>query len=397
LAWAWFRYKKLLPVYLKPSAFAVYICIVWVSTIYVQSYNRLAPTENSCAGLPASKNVRPVWLFKNTLKYKFLKGALQYDTIPDFGENAIFISFKNLSGYGAIVRVDARTGRMVESLITTNDKFPGRMFYPERLCIDRKNMMLYSSTKCAHNFQLLAVDYSNGGLKLAKRIKFPNIETTGCEVDDRTGDIYVIFLGPPSNHIILVNHKNYVPVHDMSFGTMGYADYFTLDPGENRIVAPSLDPTNLFKIYDVRNVTRRNYEIHKKTMAFKFRLPGNRRVSIPLPSLGIAYNKADGKFYFSCPFLRLVLEADGRTFRITRYVFTGRFPRKIVYSDKYRKLLVANYSGGTVDVIDADTMKVENTYKVGKLVRSVSVDRETGRGFATSGCGVFEIILSAGK
>jgi len=285
--------------------------------------------------------------------------------------------------------VNESDGRMAAHLIAESDRRKNEMFYPERFCIDRSKKLLYATTKSDKNFQLLEMDYGSG-LKLAGRIKFPRFETTNCEVDEKTGDIYVIFLGPPDNHIRVIDGTTHKEVGALRFGRLGYADYFAMDLSQDRLVVPSLDVLNRFRVYDVSGLKKRAYRPLTRRVALDFRLPGG-TASVPIPTLGIAQDRLHNRYYFTCPFIRLVLEVDGKTFRIRRYYIAGRFPREIAVNERRGLLLVANYGSGTVDAIDLKSWKVYKRFTVGKLVRSLYVDEETGKNFAVSACGVYEI------
>ncbi len=375
----------------RPGFFTAYFIILWISILFVQSYNRIAPPQSSCSALTDTGSRHCILPMEKYRENEFLTGALPYDTILDSAENAMFVSFKNLSGYGAILRIDPATGRLDDYVVTDNDLFSRRMFYPERFCIDRKARRLYSTTKSMNHFQILALDYSNDTLRLSHRINFGNYETTNCEVDTTTGDIYVIFLGPPYSQIIPIDGRAFAQKPPIRFGSLGYADYFTLNADTGRIVSPSLDPKRYFDLYDVK-VKHGNFtSITRKPFRLSIALPGGGKLPVPLPTFGIAEDKARNRFYFTCPFLRLVIQADGDDFRITRVLFAGNFPRKIAYNPQQRILLVANYGDGTVDLVDTDRWEIVKHIKVGKLVRSVRVDEETGRNFAVTACGVFEL------
>ncbi len=383
--------RRSAPPFMRPGIFVAYIFLLWISITYVQSYNRMAPPPSACSKLTDNSYRHCLLPMKQYGKIEYLSGALPYDTIMDNSENALFVTFKNLSGYGAVVKIDTRTEKIDKHIITSNDRFPGKMLYPERLCIDRKIKRLYSTTKSMNNFQILDFDYSKGGFRLAERIKFPNYEVTSCETDTSTGDIFVIFLGPPDSRIVAIDGKTLVPDNPIRFGEFGYADYFTLDPAGKKIVSPSLDPKRLFNVYVVKEPRGRYMEIEQKPMRLPIRLPGGLKIAIPVPTFGIAADNSKNKFYFTCPFLRLVFETDGKDFHITKTMFAGKFPRKLAFNAKQHTLLVANYSSGTVDMIDTDSWKKIRTVEVGKLVRSVRVDDETGKNFATTACGVFEL------
>lgn len=384
------RLQRKLPSFFPGGQFTAYMILVWISIFYVQTYNRMPPPASACSAVSSATGIKTVFSQADFEKYDFLKNTLPYDAAYDPHENALFASFKNLSGYGAVLRMNPETGAMTNHVITENDRYPGKMFYPERFCIDHERQKLYVTTKSNNNFQLLSFDYS-AGLELDDRIRFPEFETTNCRVDERNGDIYVIFLGPPDNHLRLVDGGTHEEKGSMHFGRFGYADYFEMNKETGRMVFPSLDPANLFAVYDVENYLGKGFTRHLKKVKVPFRIFGLLKVGIPLPTLGIAANNSTGMLYFTSPFTRHLFEVDPKNFSVTRKMIAGRFPREMVVNDKTGILLVANYGDGTVDAIDLKYWKRLATINVGKLVRSITVDQETGRTYAVSACGINEL------
>jgi len=381
---------KRIPRYLPGGLFAGYIFLVWLSIFYVQSYNRIPPSPGECSTIQQAEGIRPVWTMADFMKHDFLEGTLPYDTIYDADSNALFITFKNLSGYGAVVRVDPDTGELEDYIITENDTFTGEMLYPERMCADREEKLLYSTTKSSRNFQLLVMDYSSG-LDLAGRIYYPRYETTNCRVDPETGEIYTIFLGPPDSHIRILAPRGAEETGSIHFGRFGYADYFVLDRDNDRLVVPSLDPFNRFSIYVVTGLKEKDYRKIEKNVRARFRFLGAFTVKPPVPTLGIARDGRTGMFYFTLPFLRLVIETDGTDFNLRRQFTAGQFPRELTVDQQRGLLYIANYGDGTIHVLDLERWKLLKEFHAGKLVRSITHDTDTDRTFAVTACGVFEI------
>lgn len=384
------KLKKSIPSFLPGGTFAAYMILVWVSIIFVQTYNRVPPPQSACDAVDAASGVSSVFTSKDFKKLDYLKDALPYDAAYDPYENALFASFKNLSGYGATLRINPETGAVTDHVITENDRYPGEMFYPERFCIDHKRSKLYVTTKSNNNFQLLAFDYSTG-LVLSDRIRFPEHETTNCRVDEKNGDIYVIFLGPPDSHFRLVDATTHQEKSSLHFGRFGYADYFTLDSDSGRLVVPSLDPANFFAVYDVESHNGKGFTRHEKKLRVPFKVFGLLNIGLPLPTLGIARDDDTGMLYFTSPFTRHLFEVDPTDFTVKRKMTAGHFPREMAVNEKYGILLVANYGDGTVSAIDLKNWKRLATINVGKLVRSITVDKETGKTFAVSACGINEL------
>ena len=388
----WRKGRKYDTPYARPGLFPLYILLLWTSIIYVQSYNQIAPSAASCASLKDDSGRRCLLSMDEYRRLAFLSGSLPYETIMDAEERALFVSFKNIFGHGSVLRLDSETGDMTKYVIAENEKSYGQTFYPERLCANRETKKLYATVKTAGNFQLLEMDYAGGGLSLSDRIRFGNLEVTNCEVDPADGLIYAIFLGPPDSRIIGIDGITKRKQTPIRFGSLGYADYFALDAENDRLVVPSLDPMRLFDAYEVRSLKDESgRKIIRRPLRLPAQLPGGRVAGVPLPSFGIAADPARNLFYFTCPFLKMVFAADADSFRVVKMMPVGNFPRKLAFNRRDGLLLVANYSGGSVDMIDVREWKRLKRTRVGKLVRSVSVDEESGRNFAVTACGVYEL------
>ncbi len=381
-----------IPRYVPGGIFAGYMLLVWIAIFFVQSYNRIPPSWDTCRAVNKTEYVRPVWTMADFRRQGFLDGALPYDALFDAGTDTVFATFKNFISYGAIVAVDAGSGRLKSHLVTENDRFPGSLFYPERLCADKKRRQLYSTTKSGRNFQLLDIAYSTDSLKLRDRIAFPDVETTNCEYVPRLDTLYVIFLGPPDSHIRVLDGTTHSERAALHFGRFGYADYFAVDRARDRIIIPSLDPFNRFSIYEVKGIAQKTHNSVEHEITMNVPIPGGKTFQVPVPTLGVALDRRRNRIYFTSPFIKTLIEVDGASFDVTRQMTVGQFPREVAYHEKSGRLIVANYGSGTISVIDVDKWQIIATIYLGKLVRSIYIDPQTGRTFVVTACGIFEIV-----
>ncbi|MEW5947430.1 MAG: hypothetical protein AB1742_14665 [bacterium] len=386
------RFPRLMPRWTPRGPFAAFVLLVLLCAAFVQSFNRLPPPAPACARLRLPEDeVVPVLTMEQYRKHFFLEGAMPYGVALDPDEHALFVSFKNLSGSGALVRLDDRDFSLAARLITESDRDPDELFYPERLCINTRSRTLFATTKSSANFQILVLDYS-AGLKLKRRLRFPQRETTNCRVRPDDGALFIIFLGPPNNSIQLRYPRSLKPLSEIRFGTFGYADYFTFDDERRRLVVPSLDPTNLFSIYQAYERTGGLFHPVSVPVVVRAPLPGGLSIPLRVPTLGIAHDPRRERLYLTSPFTRLIIELDAGTLRPLRAVrSSGGFPREIAADVTHGALLVANFASGSVDVLDSDSLSIVRTYRLGKLVRTVYADPVSSRNFAVTACGVFEI------
>ena len=77
---------------------------------------------------------------------------------------------------------------------------------------------------------------------------------------------------------------------------------------------------------------------------------------------------------------------------------TGRFPRDMVLDGRTGRVYVGNYSSGTVTTLRTRAVdgtpvspRVVADVEVGPVLRGIAIHEASGRVFAASACGVFEV------
>lgn len=359
--------------------FALYWTAVLLCMPYAVMYNRVASNEEACNALPASPEVKTVFGVEDFRRYPELDNSYPYQVITDSEDRAVFVTFKNLHGSGAIVRLDEDGGGKPVIYSLRGEGDGSSMFYPERMCIDMSGKKLYATMKAAGNYRVFVMDYSGGGMRPEEPIRTADIETTNCIAVPSQGRLYILFIPhmlqatAPFLRVYRTEDRR-LEKEFHNPGALHYADYFFNDTQRNRIIIPSM--LNLLTL-DTRELEMKAAPL-KAGRYFRY------------PTLGIAGDPARDRFYLTSSILKSVLEVEGEGLRVLRRVPVGMFPREIAADTSRQILYVADYSGGSIFVLDIPTFQVIRKYRVGPLVRSVYVDPHTHRSFGTSACGVFE-------
>ncbi|MFH1540090.1 MAG: hypothetical protein ABIH66_14140 [bacterium] len=365
------------------SLFNLCWCLVWVSLIYVQTFNRTLPSADTCSSIDTHggelRAVLPAERYSDEPK---LEKCSPYESIMDEEDGLLFVTFKNLVSHGALAMLDLERPGRLKILKTIDPEHPSLMLYPERIGIDTGEKQVFFSTKSPNNFQVPVLSYRDRKLKVIARIRFGRLETTNVMKDKATGKLLILFLPPPDSQVAVVDAETFEIEKFISMSGKDYADYFIINRDKNRLVIPStFDPNAKFHVYEIG---LDDYRLRR------YNLSGGRRLR-HLPVLGATLDEKRNTIYFTSPFKRSVFKTDSRNYRLRGVLPAGVFPRDLDYDPKHDLLYVGNYADGTVDVIDTRKFKRARRYFIGKLVRSIYVNRPTGRAFAVSGCGVFEI------
>jgi len=121
----------------------------------------------------------------------------------------------------------------------------------------------------------------------------------------------------------------------------------------------------------------------------KLKMTGKRQLWTFL--FGITLNESANTVMVAEPMNSRIIELDGKTLKTIRYLDAGLGVRDIQYAPDTGKIYSANYFDGTYTETDYKTGKVTRRVFIGRAPRGVFRDSTTGRIFASSDCGIFEI------
>jgi hypothetical protein len=115
-----------------------------------------------------------------------------------------------------------------------------------------------------------------------------------------------------------------------------------------------------------------------------------RKRQFPL-SYGLAYDTKVGQVLMTDPFLGLVWFVDPATFALVRSFRATIGAKNIVYDARRDLIYVGNYIRGTFVVYDAGSGTEKASIYVGKRFRRIELENHTGRVFANTSRGIFEV------
>ncbi|HDH97370.1 MAG TPA: WD40 repeat domain-containing protein [Proteobacteria bacterium] len=111
------------------------------------------------------------------------------------------------------------------------------------------------------------------------------------------------------------------------------------------------------------------------------------------PTIGLDYDPETNQVYAAATLTRSILVLDGDTLDVKKRIWTGTTVREL-YIDRKRKLIVAaGYTDGHISFYDLKTLKLRGRIFIGKLARTIHIEQRSGRIFATSSCGLYEILV----
>lgn len=123
-----------------------------------------------------------------------------------------------------------------------------------------------------------------------------------------------------------------------------------------------------------------------------------RQVETGAPSIGLAVDEARGKLYLTSALGSRVLVLDLADLAVVQVVRSGRFPRDVVFDRERSRLYAGGYADGVVTAFDVGEGGLAPVFsvEVGSLLRGLGLDAASGRVYAASGCGVFEVAGEGG-
>jgi len=111
------------------------------------------------------------------------------------------------------------------------------------------------------------------------------------------------------------------------------------------------------------------------------------------PTIGLDYDPETNQVYAAAPLTRSILVLDGDTLDLKKRIKTGTTVREL-YIDRNRDLIVAaEYTDGQISFYDLKTHELRARIYIGKLARTIHIEQRSGRVFAASSCGLYEILV----
>jgi len=337
---------------------------------------KAGPPDTVCERVGRTPGVVPLYGIGRIREAEGLSGSMPYDLAADVGEGALFVSLKRTDGLrGAVARVDL-SGRDPVSMIPVDEKTPGVRLFPERMAVDPVRKEVYTLLLGSPRHMLHVASYGGGGW-VEERVLPLEGEPNHIFLDRERGILVVLFAGSGTDGLAAFRTGTWEEVRRIGSDRItGCAQFAALDRPHGRFYFTNIGFSPLHEADDALEGILR-----KKSLA--------------LPLVGIAVRQEPHVLYVSSPVSRDVKIADPESLAYVGAIPTGGGLAEIEIDEARGRLYVADY-GGSLSVYSLEDHRLLRRFFLGRMLRSITLDPATGRLFACSGCGVFEIVPDPG-
>ncbi len=354
---------------------AVYLALV------AMVFTFLGTSSATCAEIAAGPYLRPLIVAADIERTENLAACFPYDVKSDPAADLLFFTLKQKrSGFlkaffGQHVANDA-IGAMSFSapdfsraqLVRIQGQSTGR--YPQRITVNPEREEIYVVVLDINgNHAIRIISYADGAFRQqhAVPIDFEPIRT---------------YFNNQLNQLIVLGYEGFVGKYDLQT--------------YRKIFGKRIDGLGFIGMLDTLVPDRYGHRYYASVVSSYFLLldAGDfgilKKRDVGVPTIGLDYDEKRNRIYTAATFTREILVLDGDTLALLDRIPTGTTVREL-YLDRTRDLIVtAGYADGTLDFYDAGSYRRRGRLFVGKLARGIHVERQTGRVFVTSSCGLFE-------
>ena len=321
-----------------------------------------------------------------------------YDVLPDASGKWLITTFKRFDERGGFVEVVGVDEPQLRSRLTTAPPDKSRPLWPERFELDPQTGLMYFGMLGIDNYSLWEVALVDGDpaaeLKVVRRV--PLVwEPSYPAIDLRRRRLVQPYLAAgalsqdpvdalmPVVEAVDLRGLYSAGRHHVRGGQgTAMAEYVAVDQRTGNYYVPAYFDLVRFALLEIDGDT---HELLRFVETFH-------------PTIGLVVDEEAGRLYATnC--LGGTLDAyDLDTFERVAAVPSGAFPRDIALHAPSGRLHVGNYSDGTVSTFETRTadgrlqapVRTRRT-EVGPVLRGIGMHPESGRTFAASACGVFEV------
>ncbi len=350
---------------------------------------KTGPGPDTCAGIVADGGAR--LLLARYGDDEDLRSAEPYDVLPLPGSDEVLASFKRTDRLGGFFElVDLRTPDRHLRLPTPRAGLGGgTALWPERLERDPATGRIWAQMIGAAAHAMWELDIARSGqdssIAVRRRLPIP-WEPGNPGIDAARNRLVLTYV--PNRHgdnplVEAFDLPSLAPVQRTGRTGSGpeMADYIALDPDSGLYYVPVFVDSGRFNLVEIDGQTgavlRRKETFH--------------------PTVGIAADHRAMRIYATNVTAGTLDVYDMATLERVQRVPAGVFPRDLVFDRDRGLLYVGGYADGAVWTFDVSRQRVEplGHVQVGSLLRGVGLDESTGRVFAASACGVFEVPTAA--
>ncbi|MCC6157754.1 MAG: hypothetical protein IT350_06845 [Deltaproteobacteria bacterium] len=375
--------RKRMPAEIKPDL-PLLILIPALAGIGAMGVNAYGSTDTTCEQVEASPFLRPIITRAQIVDRSEVEDAFPYDVKSDPAADRLFFTLKQRrSGFLKMpwkpaVPNDAIGATSFSSpdfssaaLIPISSESTGT--YPQRITVDPGRGRIYVVVLDVDgDHTVRVIEYRNGFTQLAE-IR-PGYEPIR------------VYLDEARNRLLILNYEGAVGVYDR--------DTFkqTLYRKVSRALFMSLIDTFVHqperKVYYASSISGEFLMLSEEFLA-----PLIER-NIKIPTIGLDYDPVTDRVYAAGTLTREIAVLNGETLELEKTIPTGTTVREL-YLDLNRRLIItAGYTDGRLDLIGLDDHETRASVKLGRLARSIHFETGSGRVFAASGCGLFEVLVN---
>ncbi len=383
-AWvlAAFAWKTRVPDWLRPDL-PLLVLIPTLAGIGSMGVNAYGSTDATCEQIEASPFLRPIVTRKMIADRPEIDDAFPYDVKSDPAADRLFFTLKQRrSGF---LKLPWRPDEPNDAIGVTSFGAPdfatatlihvstdSTGTYPQRITVDASRGRIYVVVLDVDgDHTIRVIDYRNGFQQIA-------------DIRPRYEPIRV-YLDEPRNRLLILNYEGAVGVYDRDTFEqtlyrkvsralfMGLIDTFVHHPERRAYYASSVSGEFLM-------------------LSEEFLAPLIER-NIKIPTIGLDYDPVTDRVYAAGTLTREVAVLNGETLELDKTIPTGTTVRELYLDLKRRLIITAGYTDGRLDLIGLDDHETRASVEVGRLARSIHLERDTGRVFAASGCGLFEVLV----
>jgi len=333
---------------------------------------KVGPPDTVCEQVSRSPGVIPLYGIASIREAEGLSGSMPYDLAADPGAGVLFVSIKRTDGLrGAIAKVDL-SGKTPVSMLQIDEKMPGVRLFPERMAVDPVKQEVYTLLLGSPRHKLHAASYRNGAW-MQERVLPLEGEPNHIFLDREQGTLVVLFAGSDTDGLTAFRTETWEEIRRIGSDRItGCSQFAALDRAHGRFYFTNIGFSPLYEADEaLQGILRKN--------------------SLGLPLVGMAVRQEPHLLYVSSPMSRDVRIVDPESLAYVGAIRTNGGLAKIEIDEARGRLYVADY-GGNLSVYSLDEHRLLERLFLGRMLRSIHLDQDTGRIFACSGCGVFEIV-----
>ena len=320
-----------------------------------------------------------------------------YDVLPDRSGRWLIVTFKRFDQRGGFVEVlDIDAPERRSRLMTEPPDGRGPL-WPERFELDPQTGLLYFGMLGIDNYSLWEVELTEAeegpaALQVLRRAPLA-FEPSYPAVDLRRRRLVQPYLAPgvvTANQtglkMPLVETVDLVGLYStgryrVDADSSAMAEYVAVDQRSGHYYVPAYFNLVRFALLEVDGDT---HALRRKLETFH-------------PTIGLVVDEEARRLYVTNSVGGTLDAYDLDRWERVAAVPCGAFPRDVAFDASTGRLYVGNYSGGTVSVFE--TREGErvipprrvDVVEVGPVLRGVGIHEASGRAFAASACGVFEV------